>query len=430
MANALKIGGRAVSRLGAAVANAPWAIKDVTNLGAITIVASGVTDANGYFASGAVLDDTKVYRIEVTYDQVNNYKAIRDLASAQFDHLQVRGRFHVQGTTTPVVFDGPISSTAKGHVLGSTDADVLAAPVVTDYSLALYSIGANNWGGLGVSSGGDIAVRTGNQGSAIAPQWVFYRSGEFLIGQVAPFNGNLLNVNGRAVVGAGGLQLGQSGTAADNFHEVVDTVATKLGRRMYNGNYGAGTHLLTVRPNGYWGLGPSQQDPATRLAVEDGVDEIVRLVRTGQAQQWGIGVGQTTNAGKFFIGRPGSRDVEVATDGSLLSRGESVPRVKTGFYTGDGTSPRTITVGFTPSMVMLFETSSAGQSPSSWLMLYAPGAPDANVAIWHKGISGDPNHAFVSGMGITTNGFIIGTGGNPGFAGNNNTWKYQWVAFG
>lgn len=50
-----------------------------------------------------------------------------------------------------------------------------------------------------------------------------------------------------------GVQWGTSSTAADNFHFINDT-ASGRGFRLYNGNYGAGSHLLSVLPNGNVGI--------------------------------------------------------------------------------------------------------------------------------------------------------------------------------
>lgn len=52
-----------------------------------------------------------------------------------------------------------------------------------------------------------------------------------------------------------GLQIGTSAQASDNFHIVSDLTGNARGLRLFNGNYGAGTPLLTVLANGNVGIG-------------------------------------------------------------------------------------------------------------------------------------------------------------------------------
>ena len=69
-----------------------------------------------------------------------------------------------------------------------------------------------------------------------------------------------------------GLQIGTSGTDTDNFYLASDThFAGQRGLRLYQGNHGNGTHLLTVSSGGRVGVGTA--DPRARLDV--------RATRTG-----------------------------------------------------------------------------------------------------------------------------------------------------
>ncbi len=62
-----------------------------------------------------------------------------------------------------------------------------------------------------------------------------------------------------------GLQIGTSAQASDNFHIVSDLTGNARGLRLLNGNYGAGTHLLTVLANGNAGIGTT--GPAQKLEI-------------------------------------------------------------------------------------------------------------------------------------------------------------------
>ncbi len=62
-----------------------------------------------------------------------------------------------------------------------------------------------------------------------------------------------------------GLQIGTSAQASDNFHIVSDFTGNARGLRLLNGNYGAGTPLLTVLANGNAGIGTT--GPAQKLEI-------------------------------------------------------------------------------------------------------------------------------------------------------------------
>jgi hypothetical protein len=63
-----------------------------------------------------------------------------------------------------------------------------------------------------------------------------------------------------------GLQIGTSAQASDNFHIVSDLTGNTRGFRLFNGNYGVGTHLLTVLANGNVGIGTT--NPSVKLNID------------------------------------------------------------------------------------------------------------------------------------------------------------------
>ena len=62
-----------------------------------------------------------------------------------------------------------------------------------------------------------------------------------------------------------GIQWGASATAGENLHIVNDTLGGPRGLRFYSGNYGSGTHLLTVTTDARIGVG--QLVPQSRIHV-------------------------------------------------------------------------------------------------------------------------------------------------------------------
>ncbi len=63
-----------------------------------------------------------------------------------------------------------------------------------------------------------------------------------------------------------GLQIGTSAQASDNFHIVSDLTGNIRGLRLFNGNSGTGTHLLTVLAKGNVGIGTT--NPLCTLDVK------------------------------------------------------------------------------------------------------------------------------------------------------------------
>ena len=66
-----------------------------------------------------------------------------------------------------------------------------------------------------------------------------------------------------------GLQIGSSETVTDNFHIVSDTHGGPRGLRFWNGNYGSGSHLMTILDNGAVGIGTTSPQGQLHINFAD-----------------------------------------------------------------------------------------------------------------------------------------------------------------
>lgn len=89
-----------------------------------------------------------------------------------------------------------------------------------------------------LSSGGGVVFSIFRSGTEV--------SGVQIGAQGAIFNGNIFDVVGRASFADTGIQIGRSGTAADNFHLVSDASGGNRALRIYGGNYGTGTLRMAI----------------------------------------------------------------------------------------------------------------------------------------------------------------------------------------
>jgi hypothetical protein len=104
-----------------------------------------------------------------------------------------------------------------------------------------------------------------------------------------------------------GIQWGKNGVATDNFHIVNDTTGSGRGFRLYNGNVGAGTQLLTILANGNMGI--KTQSPAYPLHVvgDAYVTGNVRVAGQGQLlfPEYGGGFNMTDTSWVRVVGGKG-----------------------------------------------------------------------------------------------------------------------------
>lgn len=134
-----------------------------------------------------------------------------------------------------------------------------------------------------------------------------------------------------------GLQIGTSSSAGDNFHWVSDIVAGQRGLRLYRGNHGDGTHVLTCRSDG-GRVGIGVADPEARLHVQAARSEAavhgitgantgaVRGRNTGEgpgvsgSATSGTGVTGSSESGRGVCGQSGTGAgvVAVSNEGTAL----------------------------------------------------------------------------------------------------------------
>lgn len=195
------------------------------------------------------------------------------------------------GTTAPIA---PLQVPGKGIQVG-----VSTTPTENFYFAA-------------ETAGGRSAFRLYNKdmGTGV-PLLTVFQNGHVGIGTTRPITG--------LQVPEVGIQIGVSVTASDNFHFVSDTNATR-GLRLYNGNYGTGTHLLTVLPGGNVGIGSTTLNPTLKLQVEGdyGSPNVASTLSL-----WGSRIGDV-GAGILFL-RSGGSVVTLDKPGNRLGIGTSAP---------------------------------------------------------------------------------------------------------
>jgi hypothetical protein len=119
-----------------------------------------------------------------------------------------------------------------------------------------------------------------------------------------------------------GIQIGISGTASDNFHFVSD-VNQSRGLRLYSGNYGTGTLLLTVRFDGNVGIGAAAVNPSLKLDIQG---DFGRTNGPATMHLWGSTVGDVGN-GVLSL-RSGGSFVAVDKPGDRFGIGTNAPSQK------------------------------------------------------------------------------------------------------
>lgn len=139
-------------------------LSDVGALGAVSGAFSSALTAASITVTAAVTGATGVFSGAVTVASLTASGALSAAATS----------------VTTLTASGIISAVAKGHQLGVNGG---TAGTKADANVLLYSSSSVNWAGIGVSSSGDMWVRTGlsanniwrfnSDGSSEAPGWTW-----------------------------------------------------------------------------------------------------------------------------------------------------------------------------------------------------------------------------------------------------------------
>jgi hypothetical protein len=139
-------------------------------------------------------------------------------------------------------------------------------------------------------------------------------------------------------------------------------------------------------------------DAAGDLIVGTAADTVARLAKGGALTYLRVNAAAT------------------ALEWAALSGGA---QIATGTYTGDGSSPRTIPLAFTPKLVVVGRTDSDGAS-----LIFGP-STDVGSAV---NLPGSGSATQSSANGTTTNGFIVNSGTSTD--GNWGSISYRYIAIG
>ena len=176
--------------------------------------------------------------------------------------------------------------------------------------------------------------------------------------------------------------------------------------------------------------GLSQWQPEDKVLREEfnGDNSKVDAALGGLADQMGTKAGQADLDGvKTQLATKAAQSAldslsAMVTAGLAKKYGTDNPYIKAGDYTGDGATVKTITLGFRPSLVMVF---SVNDGVSAYSYLFLLGDPSAHIIvpqykeIWIR-------HDWLT---FSNNGFTIEhkITNYDGF--NNSGWKYHYLAF-
>jgi hypothetical protein len=147
----------------------------------------------------------------------------------------------------------------------------------------------NDWNGSALGSGDLNIAETG-----VADGRLYLKAGGNVgIGTTNPITA--LHIPER------GLQVGFSNTASDNFHITSDTVGGARGLRFWNGNFGAGGHILTALPNGNVGLGTAVPEARLHVSGDVQVTGDIRLEGADCAEDFDVSEAKGIEPGAVMV---------------------------------------------------------------------------------------------------------------------------------
>lgn len=218
-----------------------------------------------------------------------------------------------------------------------------------------------------------------------------------------------------------GLQIGASSTVANNFHFVSDEVPTGAPRalRLYGGNYGSGSHLLSVTAAGRVGIGIT--DPGAPLHVRGRVISHALAGFPG-----GFSLIPNDPSAWFHIdhpggnrmrfshgGEPGGAELMTITGGGSVGIGTAAPEAR--FHvTGGAIMPA---VGNSKEAGIMFpENPGQGGGDAAWIRYYARTGENTTLEI---GIANDADdHISLMASGTVGIGTTTPQGGKLDVAGD------------
>jgi hypothetical protein len=218
-----------------------------------------------------------------------------------------------------------------------------------------------------------------------------------------------------------GIQIGASTTAANNFHFVSDEVPANAPRalRLYGGNYGSGTHLLSVTAAGRVGIGVAS--PGAPLHVQGRVISAAAAGAPG-----GFSLIPNDPSAWFHIDHPGGNRMRFSHGGE--PGGTELMTItgngRVGIGTNDPVAKLQVKGGAimpsagndSSSGIMFPENPGDGTGDAAWIRYYARSGESTTLEI---GTSNDPDdHIVLITPGAVGIGTKIPQGGKLDVAGD------------
>jgi hypothetical protein len=198
------------------------------------------------------------------------------------DPLRIRTRANVNNADAMTITPAPDATTTGNVGIGTTNPERWRLAIQGGELISVKdATGAtkwhiNDWNGSALGSGDLNVAETG-----VADGRLYLRAG----GNVGIRTTNPITA---LHIPERGLQVGFSNTASDNFHITSDTVGGARGLRFWNGNFGAGGHILTALPNGNVGIGTAVPEARLHVIGDVQVTGDIRLSNADCAEDFDV----------------------------------------------------------------------------------------------------------------------------------------------